>query len=226
MPESKMPRDYFDYTREKLVSFKHQISELLAADFPIPRTRDALIKLSGVFDGQLKRIDSIGIVSADVRKAACAHINVMIKKFLPLLGFVLRSTNVRNSFELADPITRLACHLLSRDVVFVLSSEWEFSPLTYSLSFEELHDVIFLGLPSFESSNALIIPLAGHEFGHGFGERRIPARRSELFSGKIPSMSTEMNGTIFKRRSGTKMWADYRPTQKSKMCSYCLMIQR
>jgi hypothetical protein len=161
-----MPHDYFDYTREKLVSFNRQISELLAADFPIPRNREALVKLSGVFDGQLRRIDSIGIVSEAVRKAACAHINVMIRKFLPLLGFILRSTNVRNSFELADPITRLACHLLSRDLLFVLSSEWEFSPLTYSLSFEELHDVIFLGLPSFESSNALIIPLAGHELGH------------------------------------------------------------
>jgi hypothetical protein len=161
-----MPRGYFEYTREKLVSFNRQIKELLVADFPIPRTRNALAKLSAVFEAQLKRLDTLGTVSDDVRKQTCAHTNVMIKKFLPLLGFVLRSTNVRNSFELADPITRLASHLFSRDLIFVLSSEWEFSPLTYSLSFEELHDVIFLGLPSFESSNALIVPLGGHELGH------------------------------------------------------------
>jgi len=164
--ESKMRRDYFDYTREKLVSFNRQISDLLAADFPVPRTRVALENIQGVFDAQLGRIDSLGVVSDKVRKETCAHVNVMIRKFLPLLGFILRSTNVRNSFELTDPITRLSKHLFKKDLVFILSSEWEFSPLTYSLSFQELPDVILLGLPSFESANALVIPLAGHELGH------------------------------------------------------------
>lgn len=164
--ESKMPRDYFDYSREKLVSFNRQIHDLLSADFPIPRTRVALENIRVVFEAQLQRIDSLGIVSDVIRRETCAHINVMIKKFLPLLGFILRSTNVRNSFELTDPITRLSKHLFQKELVFILSSEWEFSPLTYSLSFQELPDVILLGLPSFELANALVIPLAGHELGH------------------------------------------------------------
>jgi hypothetical protein len=89
-----------------------------------------------------------------------------MNKYLPLLGFILRSTNVRNSFEISEPLTRLAKRLLKRALTFVVSSEWEFSPLTYTLSFQELPNVILLGFPSFESGNALVIPIAGHELGH------------------------------------------------------------
>jgi len=78
--ERKMPREYFDYTREKLVSFNRQIHDLLSADFPIPRTRVALENIRVVFEAQLQRIDSLGIVYDVIRKETCAHINVMIKK--------------------------------------------------------------------------------------------------------------------------------------------------
>lgn len=161
-----MPRDYLDYTHEKLVSFSRQIEELLASDFPIPKTRNSTLKpIQALFVKELARIDDVRPATDAVKKAACAHANFMIKQFLPILGFILRSTNVRNAFELADPITRLSKQLLNTDLTFVLSSEWEFSPLTYTLSFEELPDVVFLGLPSFESANALVVPLAGHELG-------------------------------------------------------------
>jgi hypothetical protein len=161
-----MPHDYFDYTREKLTSFQQQIAELRAGDFPIPKTERALTAIQDVFIAEAHRLSTLPGSSAEVKKAACAQVNLKIKKFLPLLGFILRSTNVRNSFELADPLSRLSERLLKRDLTFILSSEWNFSPLTYRLSFEELPDIIFLGLPAFESGNALIIPLAGHELGH------------------------------------------------------------
>jgi len=61
---------------------------------------------------------------------------------------------------------------LKRGKPSILSSEWEFSPLTYTLSFEELPEVVFLGLPSFESANALVVPLAGHEIGHWIWRRQ------------------------------------------------------
>jgi hypothetical protein len=161
-----MPQDYYEYTREKLVSFQRQITELMGSDFPIPSTKQALVAIQFIFTEEEQRLSTLLNSSQEVKKAACANANLKIKKFLPLLGFILRSTNVRNSFELADPITRLSKRILKRDLTFVLSSEWDFSPLTYTFSFKELPDVIFLGLPSFESANALIIPLAGHELGH------------------------------------------------------------
>jgi hypothetical protein len=162
--QTEMPRDYFEYTKEKLLSFQHQLTELLGADFPIPATKSALTTIQAIFSEETERLSTLSNFSPEIKKAACANANLKIKKFLPLLGFILRSTNVRNSFELTDPITRLAKRILKRD--FVLSSEWDFSPLTYSFSFKELPDVILLGLPSFESANALIVPLAGHELGH------------------------------------------------------------
>jgi hypothetical protein len=161
-----MPRDYFEYTKEKLLSFQHQITELLGSDFPIPATKNALFTIQAIFTEEAERLSTLSNFAPEVKKAACANANLKIKKFLPLLGFILRSTNVRNSFELTDPITRLAKRILKRELTFVLSSEWDFSPLTYTFSFKELPDVILLGLPSFESANALIVPLAGHELGH------------------------------------------------------------
>src|SRR5713101_72757 len=161
-----MPRGYFDYTQEKLLSFQNQVKDLLASDFPIPQTQNALIAIQRIFKEDIERLHSNENSSPEVKKQICANANLRIKKFLPLLGFILRSTNVRNSFELADPLTRLAKRLLQDDITFVLSSEWDFSPLTYTFSFQELPDVILLGLPSFESANALVVPLAGHELGH------------------------------------------------------------
>src|SRR5271168_2999825 len=167
-----MPRDYYEYTREKLLSFQHQITELLRSDFPIPSTKQALDAIGLVFSDEEKRLSGLSNLSAEVKKAACAQINLKLKEFLPLLGFILRSTNVRNAFELADPITRLSQRILKRELIFILSSEWDFSPLTYTISFRELPNVIFLGLPAFESGNALIIPLAGHELGHWIWRHR------------------------------------------------------
>jgi hypothetical protein len=167
-----MPQNYYEYTIEKLVSFRHQIIELLGSDFPIPSTKQVLEAIQAVFLEEEKRLLGLSNLSNDVKKAACAHVNVKIKDYLPLLGFILRSTNVRNAFELADPVTRLSKQILNRDLTFVLSSEWNFSPLTYTISFSELPDVIFLGLPAFESGNALIIPLAGHELGHWIWRHR------------------------------------------------------
>ena len=167
-----MPHDYFDYTREKLTSFQQQIAELREGGFPIPKTERALTAIQDVFIAEAGRLSTLAGSSAEVKKAACAQVNLKIKKFLPLLGFILRSTNVRNSFELADPLSRLSERLLKRALTFILSSEWDFSPLTYRLSFEELPDIILLGLPAFESRNALIIPLAGHELGHWIWRHR------------------------------------------------------
>jgi hypothetical protein len=47
-----------------------------------------------------------------------------------------------------------------------MSSEWDFSPLTYPMTVSVLPDHVLIGLPSTESANALILPLAGHELGH------------------------------------------------------------
>jgi hypothetical protein len=52
-----------------------------------------------------------------------------------------------------------------RKTLLVLSSEWNYSPLT-RVNVEGLPDVVIIGLPAPESSNPLLAPLFGHELGH------------------------------------------------------------
>jgi hypothetical protein len=98
-----------------------------------------------------------------VKQTACQIANMTISRFHSLLRFVLRSTNVRNAFELFDPLLRMSQKLIGKDTKLILSSEWSFSPFTYVGVFPELPGFVFIGIPASESGNALIIPAAGHE---------------------------------------------------------------
>jgi hypothetical protein len=110
-----------------------------------------------------------GGLDAQSLPAIIRHVCAMASKdmvnFLPLLGFLLRSTNVRNAFELCGPLSHLARQLLGQDTRLVLSSEWSYSPLTYG-NIPHLPGFVLIGLPASESHNPLLVPLAGHELGH------------------------------------------------------------
>jgi hypothetical protein len=73
---------------------------------------------------------------------------------------------VRNPFELHDPILQISRLFLGEDAKLILSTEWDFSPLMFSFADPDLDRFVFVGLPATEASNALIIPLVGHEIGH------------------------------------------------------------
>ncbi len=60
----------------------------------------------------------------------------------------------------------MARALIGPKAKVIVSSEWDFSPLTYPLTVTVLPDYVLIGMPSSESSNSLILPLAGHELGH------------------------------------------------------------
>ena len=99
-------------------------------------------------------------------KGLCAEALTDIFTYLPLLGFILRSTNVRNAFEIYGPLLRLARRILRGDTKLILSSEWHnYSPFTYR-SIPALPNFVLIGFPAPESANPLLIPLAGHELGH------------------------------------------------------------
>jgi hypothetical protein len=181
-----MPQNFFDYTIERLLSFQRQIQELLGSDFPFADTVDVLKTIDEIFKAERERVLSLKENSPEIQKSACSNANLKIQKFLPLLGFILRSTNVRNAFELTDPLVRLSRSLLKKEINFILSSEWDFSPLTYTFSFKELPRAILLGLPTFESGNALIIPLAGHELGHWiWRDENVDSQLSALLQGNV-----------------------------------------
>ena len=155
------------HTTEKLTAVVKQIEHLLLSDFPHESTRTGLELFATFFNEQITRINRA--VAESERSAlirACMTANVRIAAYLPLLGFMLRSTNVRNSFECYDSLLQLAQRLIGQQAKVVISSEWDLSPLTYALSVPVLPGYVLLGMPATESSNALLLPLTGHELGH------------------------------------------------------------
>ena len=96
---------------------------------------------------------------------ACNSAFSSVKNSLDILGFILRSTDVRNAFEVYGPLLRLARQLLGGNTKLLLSSEWHFPPFTF-IGYGHLPDFVLIGLPATESESPFLLPAAGHELGH------------------------------------------------------------
>lgn len=151
----------------KLSRASDQLVSLQSDETPNRDTDFALSQIRVVFDELQNSADAVsGSADADLMSAFAADITKQIAIHLPLLGFIRRSSNVRNAFEFYGPIVLLARQLLGNETRFIHSSEWDYSPFTYPKLYKHLEDFVLIGLPASESSNALILPLCGHELGH------------------------------------------------------------
>lgn len=152
--------------RMQLQAFLDEINRLKGSEFPHAFSQQALEKIEGYFR---RHFDYLNLLSEKndpaVIYAACDAAYTNLEVYLPLLGFILRSTNTRNAFEVHGPILRMAQQVLGSDTKLIVSSEWEFSPFTY-VAVPQLTNFVLIGLPATESTNPLLIPLAGHELGH------------------------------------------------------------
>ena len=154
-------------TRKKLQAFLRQISHLLLSDFPYLSSESALKLIKDYFEQALLRLDRASLASnRNVLVQTCITINERIRQYLPILGFLLRSTNIRNCFEAYHSFAGMARALIGPDAEVIMSSEWDFAPLTYPMNVRVLPNHVLIGMPSSESPNALVLPLAGHELGH------------------------------------------------------------
>ena len=140
-----------------------------------------------MFESHLAWIEKVRVaLDPKLKDQVCQRANQDIARLLPILGFCLRATNVRNAFELFVPLLEIAKQLLKADTKLILSSEWMFSPLTYPLVFPELPDFVLIGLPAPESCNPLVVPLAGHELGHSVWRvHKIEQRLSPLMEAAV-----------------------------------------
>ncbi|MGB7344675.1 MAG: hypothetical protein WBD20_10700 [Pirellulaceae bacterium] len=153
------------YARKRLDAVLREIARLKEADFPYSHSLEALEHIESVFNSRLAKLQAVSPENdSDVVRTLCSEALVQIFGLHPFLGFVLRSTNVRNSFEVFGPLLRLARSVLGGDTKLILSSEWMYSPHIFNVP--SLPNFVLLGLPACESDNPLLIPLAGHEFGH------------------------------------------------------------
>lgn len=153
--------------RRRVRAFLDQIAELENADFPHPDGKEALALLKREFElrqRSLGRIpDSVSDATVD---EVCADTSVFLERYTDILGFILRSTNVRNAFEVHFPLKRLIQRVIGEEAKLIMSSEWNFVPFTWPMNLDVLSDFVLVGGPAPESGNVLIIPLAGHEIGH------------------------------------------------------------
>jgi hypothetical protein len=168
--------------------------ELSVGDFPHSHAKDALLHIGGIFQTGLQQLESLSPTTdpAIVKALASAQSRKLFQLF-PLLGFLLRSTDVRNAFEIHGPFLRIVRQLLGPGSKLVISSEWDFSPFTFLPPTEYgLTDTVLIGGPASEASNVLIVPLSGHELGHNVWakQKRRDQLGPELWSEILQHIST------------------------------------
>ncbi len=155
-----------DHAQKRVDAVIEEVDRLKQSDFPYDHSRDALellgeelVRLRNI----LKKVDPAG--SSESILPHCITSLDALFNCVPLLGFILRSTNTRNAFEAYAPLLRLARKILGNATKLIISSEWDYSPYVYTHD-GYLANFIMLGLPAPESANPLLLPLSGHELGH------------------------------------------------------------
>jgi hypothetical protein len=177
-----------EYSKLRLAAFLEEIGRLKGAEFPYVHSEHALQLIEEWFAGYLGELNKLdakaGSHLATVRSACAAELTGLFE-YLPLLGFILRSTNPRNAFEVHGPLLRLAREVVTPNIKLIFSSEWDYSPLTY-LGITHLPNYVLIGLPAHESDNPLLLPLAGHELGHSIWMTRdLSSKFGSLLEAKV-----------------------------------------
>jgi hypothetical protein len=152
--------------RRRIRALLSEIGTLEGSDFPHPDAESALQDIKRHFLAHLDNIAEADDFSLRTIQAICLNVAMQAELYLPVLGFILRSTNVRNAFELYDPLKHVVERTIGQDAKLIISSEWDFVPFTYPLSLDVLPKYVLVGGPATESANPLLVPLAGHEIGH------------------------------------------------------------
>lgn len=157
--------DVVESSIERLNSAVELIRHLKAGELPYDAARLVLDRLETQFTFRIEKLrtrdDSI---TKNSRESLAA-----LYELFDIIGFIVRSTDTRNSFELYGPLRRLVKEVVGKEFDLVLSSEWDYSPFTYPNLLQagsDLEDIVLIGLPASETTGSLVIPLVGHELGH------------------------------------------------------------
>ena len=155
------------FAKHRLTAFREELARLVErTEFPYPAAEAALQRIKHVFVEHAEMLDMLNNNSdPNTVNQVCQQQLTDLWDYLPFLGFILRSTNVRNAFEIYTPLQRLAWCVLGPHTELILSSEWDYSPFVYT-QIPLLPGFVFIGIPAHESGNPLVAPLAGHEMGH------------------------------------------------------------
>lgn len=166
-------------TIEKIDNLIETVRSICASPFIGDDVKNALSEINNVFaEHRTELLALANDASKDVVANHCDIVLGAVFTYLPYVGMLHRARHSSNPFEMHGPLKRLAAQVIDQDVRLIISNEWDFSPQTHP-SMGDLSDYVLLGLPASESDTALLIPMAGHEFGHPIWERN--ALESEIF---------------------------------------------
>ncbi|MDD2716295.1 MAG: hypothetical protein PHW04_10440 [Candidatus Wallbacteria bacterium] len=172
-----MASQVVEYSLLRLKYCVDEINRLKQDDFAYDYPRMALIILEKNFNSSRRALEKISVEGESALTVCCAALD-LLQTYLPIMGFIIRSTKVRIAFEFYFPLLELTKRIFDEDlredrksidanhVKLIVASEWEYSPYNYLLGDELLKSFVCIGLSATESSNPLIIPIAGHEIGH------------------------------------------------------------
>jgi hypothetical protein len=106
-----------EYACKRMQAFLGEVSELLNSEFPYPHSKEALEIVYRKFSEKLEYLENRNphLLPEQVHKD-CSKALKSLCLCLPIIGFILRSTNVRNSFEVYRPLLRLACSILEPEI--------------------------------------------------------------------------------------------------------------
>jgi hypothetical protein len=171
---------------------------------------DATIKLAQEFSASIfphrdstyaveQLLDQLSLVREKLRaaetdqliKAAELQAAAIISDALETLGIIANSANVRNAFEVHGPVLELARMLLENiDVRLILTFEWKYIPYALPVIPGNMKDIVVIGLPASEASNALVLPMVGHELGHLlWGAKRMTDEITDMVTKKARDLS-------------------------------------
>src|SRR5437016_7626917 len=147
--------------RKRVRAVLDEINRIAQYEFPYKGSEQALQKVKQVFNARLASLNSLTDQSdAGLIRHTCSLGLREVADYLPLLGFIIRSTNVRNSFEVFRPLLRMARAVLepnlpagqTHQTELVVSSEWMYSPFVFR-EVPGLLGFVLIGLPAAESGN-------------------------------------------------------------------------
>ncbi len=195
--------------QRKLRAFLDQVEALEASDFPHGDAEDALATIKKKFLERRRQIERI-LPGSPAVDTECESLIRAVTKYTSTLGLILRSTNVRNHFEIYYPL-RVLVEKLVPGTKLILSSEWDLFPFTFPVG--HMDEFIFIGSPATEADDILIVPLAAHEIGHSVWNRHNIARKLDRYLSKavvkhlqsqLPGMSEEFDTPPASRRGPGK----------------------
>jgi hypothetical protein len=153
------------YSIQKIEAALRLLGEFESASFPHADSTNAIQDLRQLLVETRKELASN--VSSALGRQTEMQATSLIAEILELLGVISNSANVRNSFEIHGPVRDLVSRLLlDKNANFIISFEWDYIPYTYPQTHPCLPSFVIIGLPASEASNALVLPVIGHELGH------------------------------------------------------------